>query len=113
MTQSFSKRQLTPIDIDQEIGALVAELLPQLIGDVIAAAVQSALTGNDAQLRSLDGLQVRIERMVEPRALALRPRAQQLCTRVHALDALDNALAYRLPSGEPLQLLRVDRRMSK
>ncbi|WP_372382329.1 DUF2884 family protein [Xanthomonas sp. NCPPB 1068] len=113
LTQSFSKRQLTPIDIDQQIGALVAELLPQLIGDVIAAAVQSALTGNDAQLRSLDGLQARIERMVEPRARALRPRAQQLCTRVHALDALDNALAYRLPSGEPLQLLRVDRRMSK
>lgn len=75
--------------------------------------MQSALTGNDAQLRSLDGLQARIERMVEPQVRALRPRAQQLCTRFDALDALDNALAYRLPSGEPLQLLRVDLRMSK
>ncbi|MCF5946789.1 YggN family protein, partial [Xanthomonas perforans] len=41
------------------------------------------------------------------------PRAHQLCQRLEALDALDNALAYRLPSGEPLQLLRVDRRAAK
>ncbi|KQQ78814.1 hypothetical protein ASF73_03720 [Xanthomonas sp. Leaf131] len=113
LKQSFSKSQLTTIDIDDDIGAMVAELLPQLIGDVVAGAVQSALTGNDVQLRSLDGVEKRIERLIEPQARALRPRAQQLCERVEALDTLDNALAYRLPSGEPLQLLRVDRRASK
>ncbi|WP_232372955.1 DUF2884 family protein [Xanthomonas hydrangeae] len=113
LKQSFSKSQLTTIDIDDDIGAMVAELLPQLIGDVVAGAVQSALTGNDVQLRSLDGVEARIERLIEPQARALRPRAQQLCERVEALDGLDNALAYRLPSGEPLQLLRVDRRASK
>ncbi|NHF67976.1 DUF2884 family protein [Xanthomonas hortorum] len=113
LKQSFSKTQLTTIDIDDDIGAMVAELLPQLIGDVVAGAVQSALTGNDVQLRSLDGVEARIERLIEPQARALRPRAQQLCERVEALDGLDNALAYRLPSGEPLQLLRVDRRASK
>ena len=112
LKQSFSKSQLTTIDIDDDIGAMVAELLPQLIGDVVAGAVQSALTGNDVQLRSLDGVEKRIERLIEPQARALRPRAQQLCERVEALDTLDNALAYRLPSGEPLQLLRVDRRAS-
>lgn len=113
LKQSFSKSQLTTIDIDDDIGAMVAELLPQLIGDVVAGAVQSALTGNDVQLRSLDGVEARIERLIEPQARALRPRAQQLCERVEALDGLDNALAYRLPSGEPLQLLRVDRHASK
>ncbi|MEQ7991419.1 DUF2884 family protein [Xanthomonas hortorum] len=113
LKQSFSKSQLTTIDIDDDIGAMVAELLPQLIGDVVAGAVQSALTGNDVQLRSLDGVEAGIERLIEPQARALRPRAQQLCERVEALDGLDNALAYRLPSGEPLQLLRVDRRASK
>ncbi len=113
LKQSFSKSQLTPIDIDDDIGALVAELLPQLIGDVVAGAVQSAITGNDVQLRSLDGMEARVERLVEPQARALRPRAQQLCQRLEALDGLDNALAYRLPSGEPLQLLRVDRRAAK
>ncbi|WP_017167580.1 DUF2884 family protein [Xanthomonas phaseoli] len=117
LKQSFSKSQLTPVDIDDDIGALVAEMLPQLIGDVVAGAVQSAMTGNDVQLRSLDGMEARIERLVEPQARALRPRAQQLCQRLEALDALDNALdnalAYRLPSGEPLQLLRVDRRAAK
>ncbi|APP75396.1 hypothetical protein BJD12_09200 [Xanthomonas vesicatoria ATCC 35937] len=113
LKQSFSKSQLTPVNIDDDIGALVAEVLPQLIGDVVAGAVQSGLTGNAVQLRSLDGLEARIERLVEPQARALRPRAQRLCDRVEALDGLDNALAYRLPSGEPLQLLRVDRRTTK
>lgn len=113
LKQSFSKSQLTPVNIDDDIGALVAEVLPQVIGDVIAGAVQSGLTGNDVQLRSLDGLDARIERLVEPQARALRPRAQRLCDRVQALDGLDNALAYRLPSGEPLQLLRVERRAPK
>lgn len=55
LKQSFGKSQLTSIDIDDDIGAMVAELLPQLIGDVVAGAVQSALTGNDLQLRSLEG----------------------------------------------------------
>ncbi len=113
LKQGFGKSQLTSIDIDDDIGALVAELLPQLIGDVVAGAVQSALTGNDLQLRSLDGVETRIERLIEPQARAPRPRAQQLCARVEARDGLDNALAYRLPSGEPLQLLRVDRHASK
>lgn len=113
LKQSFGKSQLTPVDIDDEIGALVAEMLPQLIGDVVASTVQAAMTGNGTQLRSLDGLEQRIERLVEPQARALRPRAQQLCTRMEALDALDNALAYRLPSGAPLQLLQVDRRPAK
>ncbi|UXA54586.1 YggN family protein [Xanthomonas prunicola] len=113
LKQGLSKSQLTLVDIDDDIGALVAELLPQLIGDVVAGAVQSAMTGNDVQLRSLDGVEARIERLVEPQARALRPRAQQLCERLEALDGLDNALAYRLPSGEPLQLLRVDPRAAK
>ncbi|PKV14434.1 DUF2884 family protein [Xanthomonas prunicola] len=113
LKQGLSKSQLTLVDIDDDIGALVAELLPQLIGDVVAGAVQSAMTGNDVQLRSLDGVEARIERLIEPQARALRPRAQQLCERLEALDGLDNALAYRLPSGEPLQLLRVDPRAAK
>ncbi|WP_039816030.1 DUF2884 family protein, partial [Xanthomonas arboricola] len=86
LKQSFGKSQLTSIDIDDDIGAMVAELLPQLIGDVVAGAVQSALTGNDLQLRSLEGVETRIERLIEPQARALRPRAQQLCARVEALD---------------------------
>ncbi len=47
LKQSFSKSQLTLVDIDDDIGALVAELLPQLIGDVVAGAVQSAIAGNE------------------------------------------------------------------
>ncbi|MEG8128400.1 YggN family protein [Xanthomonas hortorum pv. gardneri] len=93
LKQSFSKSQLTTIDIDDDIGAMGAERLPQRCGDVVAGAVQSARTGNDVQLRSLDGVEARIERLIEPQARALRPRAQQLCGRVEARDGWDNAQA--------------------
>ncbi len=106
LQQSLRKRQLTPIAIDDDIGELVAGALP-------SSAVQSSQTGEAARLRSLDGLAQRSERLVEPQARALRPRAQQLCNQVEVLDALDNALAYRLPSDASLQLLQVDPCTSK
>lgn len=108
LRQSFSGGRFTEVDIDGEVGVLVRELLPQAIGDAVAGAVQAALTGNQAQLRSLDGLDQRVEKIVEPQARRLEPLARQLCPRMQALDALDNALAYRLPSGAPLDLLRVE-----
>lgn len=104
---TFRGGRFTEVDIDGEIGGLVAELLPQLIGDVVAGAVQAALSGKEPELASLEGLDARIERQVEPQARKLRPKAEQLCTRMRALDALDDALAYRLPSGAALELLRV------
>lgn len=106
LRQSFSGGKFTEVDIDGEIGALVEELLPQVIGDAVAGAVQAALTGNEP--RSLDGLDDRIEKIVEPQARRLEPLALKLCQRMQALDALDNALAYRLPSGAALDLLRVE-----
>lgn len=99
LKQSFGKSQLTSIDIDDDIGAMVAELLPQLIGDVVAGAVQSALTGNDLQLRSLEGVETRIERLIEPQARALRPRAQQLCARVEALDGIGQCAGVSFALG--------------
>lgn len=110
LRQSFRGGRLTEVDIDGEVGALVRELLPQVIGDAVAGAVQAALTGNEAQLRSLDGLDQRVDKIVEPQARRLEPLARQLCQRMQALDALDNALAYRLPSGAPLDLLRVEQK---
>lgn len=103
----------TDIATDDDIGELVAERMPQLIGDVVAGAVQLSPTADAARLRSLDGLEQRSERLVEPQARALRPRAQQLCNQVEVLDALDNALAYRLPSDASLQRLQVDPRTPK
>jgi hypothetical protein len=107
---SFQGGKFTEVDIDEEIGGLVAELLPQVIGDVVAGAVQAALTGHEPALRSLDGLDQRVEALVEPKARKLRPKAEQLCERVEALDTLDNALAYRLPDGRALDLLQVERK---
>lgn len=108
LRQDFSGGKFTEVDIDGEIGSLVEELLPQVIGDAVAGAVQVALAGGEPRLRSLDGLDARIEKIVEPQARRLEPLALRLCQRMQALDALDNALAYRLPSGAPLDLLRVE-----
>lgn len=41
LKQSVGQSQLTSIDIDDDIGAMVADLMPQLICDVAAGAVQS------------------------------------------------------------------------
>ncbi|AOD15920.1 hypothetical protein BER93_15995 [Xanthomonas fragariae] len=64
---------MTPIDIDNDIGALVAEPLPQLIGDVVAGAVQPALTETSCNCV----VEKPIERLIAPQAGALRPCAQQ------------------------------------
>jgi hypothetical protein len=108
LRQSFSGSKFAEIDIDDEIGSLVKEMLPQLIGDVVSGAVQAALSGNEAQIRSLDGLDERIEKIVEPQARRLEPLALKLCQNMQRLDTLDNALAYRLPSGSALDLLQVE-----
>lgn len=108
LRQSLGGDRFTGVDLDGEIGALVEDMLPQVIGDVAAGAVQAALTGNESQLRSLDGLDERVEKIVEPQARRLEPLALQLCQRMQVLDALDNALAYRLPSSAALDLLRVE-----
>lgn len=110
LKQRFSRGRFTEVDIDEQIGGLVADLLPQFIGDVVSGAVQAALTGNAATLRSLDGIDARVEKLVEPKARRLRPKAERLCTRMQALDALDDALTYRLPDGRALELLDVRQR---
>ncbi|HBK46435.1 MAG TPA: hypothetical protein DDZ67_08380 [Xanthomonadaceae bacterium] len=107
LRQSFKSGKFTEIDIDDRIGGLVAEVLPGLIGDAVAGAVQAALTGREPTLNSLDGLDERVEKLVEPQARKLRPQAEKLCRRMQELDEIDNALAYRLPGGQPLDLLHV------
>lgn len=99
---------------DAAAGALVedvvAELVPALVGDVVQGAVWAALTGNTARIEALEAraerMEREIERQVEPRARELGLRAEALCERVARLDAIEAELDYRLPGGEPLDLLR-------
>ena len=69
--------------------------------------MRAALSGDTQRLDAMQGLDKQIEARVAPRAKALEKRAEQLCGQLKELDALDSALAYRLPGGEALDLMRI------
>lgn len=93
--------------LDDAISAAVAKVVPLLVGDIVGGAMRAAFSGDSERLRQLEELDTRIEALVEPRARALEADAIALCQRMEALDALDEALEFRLPDGGRLDLLQV------
>lgn len=89
------------------IGDALGETVPTVVGELVGGAVTAALSGDTERLQRLDGLDAKIEAMVQPRADALGRRAEKFCRQMSELDALDNALSYRF-DGRPLELLRVE-----
>ncbi len=94
-------------DLGDGIGEAVSEVVPMVIGDIVGGAVRAALSGDSKRLEAMEGLDKQIEARVEPRAKALEKRTELLCGKMEALDRLDSALAYRLPGGAALDLLRI------
>ncbi len=92
---------------------LVGEITPTLIGEITTAALSAAFSGDESKARELErraeNMEADIEAKVKVRADALEARADTLCPKFVALDALDDALAYRLDDGSALDLLRADR----
>lgn len=109
LARSVSANRFDGDDLGDAIGETVGEVLPSLIGDIVSGAVSAAFSGDTARLQAMEGLDTKIEAQVEPRARALEKNAEQLCTHMLALDELDNALAYRLPDGSPLDMLEAKR----
>jgi len=97
-------------DLGRDIAQAVGEAIPDLIGDIVGGAISAAFSGDKSRLERMEHLDAEIEAAVAPRAAALGQATQALCQRLEALDALDNALEYRLPDGQPLQLLRMSPR---
>lgn len=93
-------------DLGQDIARTVGETLPHLVGDIVGGALSAAFAGDRSRLERMEHLDAEVEAAVTPRLAALEPPAMALCRRLEALDALDDALDYRLPDGRPLQLLR-------
>lgn len=92
---------------------LVGEITPTLIGEITTAALSAAFSGDESKAREIErraeNMEADIEAKVKVRADALEARAETLCPKFVALDALDDALAYRLDDGSALNLLRTDR----
>jgi len=57
-------------------------------------------------------MEARLEQQLEQRARGLEARADGLCTRVRAMDALQAQLQFRY-EGHPLQLLKVDQQQEQ
>lgn len=90
---------------------ILVEYVPQIVGGAVSAALKAVFAGEKERQQ----FQIRMDRMkneldtrVDARAKTLEPLAEAMCQRLRRMDGLDNALEFRLPDGEPLQLLRVD-----
>jgi hypothetical protein len=94
-------------DLGHGIAVAVEDAIPAVIGDIVGGAISAAFAGDKTRLERMEHLDAEIEAAVAPRAAALEQRAAALCQRLMALDALDNALDYRMADGQPLQLLRL------
>ena len=113
LSRSVSANRFDSSDLGKGIGEAVSEVVPLVIGDIVGGAVRAAISGDTRRLQAMEGLDQQIEARVEPRARALEKRAQQLCGKMEALDRLDNALAYRLPGGAALDLLRMTQKQGE
>lgn len=107
LARSVTANRFDGRDLGEGIGQAVSEVVPLVIGDIVGGAVRAALSGDTKRLEQMEGLDKQIEARIEPRAKELEARAERLCTKMEALDRLDNALAYRLPDGAALDLLRI------
>lgn len=107
LARSVTANRFDGRDLGEGIGQAVSEVVPLVIGDIVGGAVRAALSGDSQRLEQMEGLDKQIEARIEPRAKALEARAERMCTKMEALDRLDNALAYRLPDGTALDLLRM------
>ena len=107
LARSVSANRFSGKDLGEGIGEAVGEVVPMVIGDIVGGAVSAAFSGDTRRLQNLENLDQQIEARVEPRAKALEQRAEALCAQMKELDRLDNALAYRLPDGAALELMRI------
>lgn len=98
--------------IEDAIEPIVTRFVPDIIGGAVSLAVH-AIFASDAER---DAMEARMDKMgrtldheIQGRAGALEPMADAICLRMKRMDAIDNALDYRLPGGSRLELLSVDK----
>ena len=98
------------------IEPIVARYVPDIAGGAARSAM-SMIFASDAKRaefeKRMDRMEHELDTRVDARAKALEPLAQAMCDRLTRMDALDDALEYRLPGGQPLQLLEIDNHRNK
>ncbi len=92
-------------EIETFVEQTVNELTPRLMAKVMTAALTDGESMNDFEARA-QNLESDIEAFVEPRAEMLEQRAEELCTIVQTLDAIETDL---VSSGlEKMDLIKAD-----
>ena len=101
---------------EDSIASVVKPILSEYIPEVIGGAVSGALSAAFGGEKKANEFEQRMQRMekelntkVEMRAKALEPLADAMCVRLQTMDRLDNSLEFRLPDGDRLELLRVEK----
>jgi hypothetical protein len=101
-------------EFEKMVESTVATVVPEIVGDVTAAALKAAFSGDEHAVQELERkaerMEKEIERDVEKRAEGLEHRADQLCPRLTELDRIESSLELRLADGRPLNLLESRRR---
>lgn len=91
---------------------ILSEYIPEVVGGAVSGALSAAF-GGEKKAQDFEQRMQRMERelnsKVEMRAKALEPLADAMCVRLQAIDKLDNSLEFRLPDGDRLELLRVEK----
>jgi hypothetical protein len=94
--------------IEQAVGTLVGEV----VGNVAGQAISVALSGDEKAAAELearaDGIDKKVDRIVERRRHELEQRAKGLGPRLHLLARLGSELDVRLADGKRLDLVRMD-----
>lgn len=100
-------------ELEEAVSELTAEIVPSLVGNVAALAVQAALSGDESGAKALEErmekFEKELETRIEARAKEIETRADALCPRLAELDALESALELRLAGNAALDLLQVER----
>lgn len=93
------------------IEPIIERYVPDIAGGATRAAFSMIFAGEAKRAefeKRMDRMEHELDTRVDARARALEPLAQAMCQRLTRMDALDDALEYRLPGGQSLQLLEID-----
>ena len=98
------------------IEPIVARYVPDIAGGAVRSGLGLIFAGEAKRAefeRRMERMEHELDTRVDARAKALEPLAQAMCERLTRMDALDDALEYRLPGGQALQLLEIDNHREK
>lgn len=98
-SQNFSSKALEQTfneDFEREIETVVEEAVLELTPVLMAKLVTAAITGNEEGISNIEArtsaLEQEIESFVEPKAEALKARAEELCDSVKELNGMETKM---------------------